>query len=78
MIVCSLGSLTRQAGKCGSGSSSRIALDAVTVFKNQRSRERAVYRLACPPVRAFSHPRVKAASTLIYDIELIEIMEVSR
>lgn len=44
----------------------------------RRMREGAVYRLVCPPVRGFAHPRVKAGSTLIYDIELIEIMEVSR
>lgn len=41
-------------------------------------REGAVYRFVCPPVRGFAHPRVKAGSTLIYDIELIEVLEVSR
>lgn len=44
----------------------------------RRMREGAVYRFVCPPERSFAHPRVKAGSTLIYDIELIEVMEVSR
>lgn len=44
----------------------------------RRMREGAVYRFVCPPVRGFAHPRVKAGSTLIYDIELIEILEASR
>lgn len=44
----------------------------------RRMREGAVHRLVCPPVRGFTHPQVRAGSTLIYDIELIEIMEVSR
>ena len=38
----------------------------------------AVHRFVCPPVRGLTHPQVKAGSKLIYDIKLIEIMEVSR
>lgn len=54
------------------------ALREVTASKNQRMREGAVYPLVCPQMRGFARPRVKAGSTLNYDIELIEIMEVSR
>jgi len=41
----------------------------------QRMRVGAAQRLICPPVRGFSHPRIKAGSTLIYDIELLGIVE---
>ena len=41
-------------------------------------REGAVFRLVCPPADGFAHPRVKAESMLIYGIEVIEIVEVSR
>ena len=44
----------------------------------RRTRKGAAYRLVCPPVRGFAHLQVKPGSTLIYDIELIEVMEVSR
>ncbi len=35
----------------------------------------AAQRLICPPVRGFAHPRIKAGSTLIYDIELLEVVQ---
>ena len=32
-------------------------------------------RLVCPPERDFFHPKVRIGSTLIYDIELLEVLE---
>ena len=40
-----------------------------------RMRAGAAQRLVCPPERHFFHPRVRTGSTLIYDIELLEVLE---
>ena len=34
----------------------------------------AVQRMICPPARDFFHPRIEVGSTLIYDIELLQIV----
>lgn len=54
------------------------ALQEERCSTNRHMREGAVFRLVCPPADGFAHPRVKAESTLIYGIEVIEIVEVSR
>lgn len=41
----------------------------------QRMRAGARARMICPPVRGFSHPYIPAGSTLVYDIEPLEVLE---
>ena len=48
------------------------------MFENRRMREMAIDRLAGSPVRGVAHPRVGTGPTLMHDIDLIEVMEVSR
>ena len=40
-----------------------------------RMRVGSAQRLVCPPERDFFHPKVRIGSTLIYDIELLEVLE---
>lgn len=43
----------------------------------QRMRAGTRARMICHPVRGFSHPYIPAGSTLVYDIELLEVLEPS-
>ena len=39
-----------------------------------RMRPGSAQRLVCPPERDFFHPKVRTGSTLIYDLELLEVL----
>ena len=51
--------------------SSRDSGDSEPVFMQVGSR----LRLAYPPDRDFSHPEVPLGSTLVYDLELLQILQ---
>ena len=48
------------------------------MFENRRMRAMVLDWMVRPLVRGFADPRVGTGSTLIQDIDLIRVMEVSR
>ena len=63
-----------QPGKSLAVSVSQAAMPCLTEGL-LRMRVGSRLRLACPPHRDFFHPKVPIGSTLIYDIELLEILQ---
>lgn len=44
----------------------------------QKMRPSAVYRMVCPPAKGFYHPAVEPGSTLVYEIELLRVVDPAR